>query len=91
MSTRQQCLPGPALRGLLDDLAPLRKRLLGHRLYRELEADRDVRVFMEHHVFAVWDFMSLLKALQREFTCVGLPWLPKGWPRSNHLNLTVPF
>ncbi len=85
MSTRQEWLPGPALRDLLQDLDPLRRRLLGHGLYRELKADRDVRVFMEHHVFAVWDFMSLLKALQRELTYVGVPWLPKGAARIRRL------
>ncbi len=85
MSTAQEWQPGPALRGLLQDLAPLRKRLLEHGLYRELKSDGDVRAFMKHHVFAVWDFMSLLKALQRECTCVSVPWLPRGPPRIRRL------
>lgn len=59
-------------------LAPLRARLIGHPMYSRLATLEDVRAFMELHVFAVWDFMSLVKALQRELTSIDLAWRPRG-------------
>jgi Protein of unknown function (DUF3050) len=71
--------------GLLRRLEPSRVELANHQIYSRLQTIEHIRTFMEHHVFAVWDFMSLLKILQRQFTCVDVPWLPKGSPRVRRL------
>lgn len=68
-----------------ETLEASRTALLRHPLYGELQSLRHLAIFMEHHVFAVWDFMSLLKALQRSLTCVELPWRPQGDPRFRRL------
>jgi len=65
-----------SIRLLEDKLVPLQKQLRSHPLYAQLSSIEDIQVFMEHHVFAVWDFMSLLKALQIKLTTTEVPWIP---------------
>ena len=57
-------------------LAPYRSRLFEHPIYEAVKDVEAVRVFMRSHVFAVWDFMSLLKRLQTDVTGTALPWRP---------------
>ena len=65
-------------RGIQDAaIDELRVRLAQHLLYADLDDLSKLRLFMEHHVFAVWDFMSLLKSLQRDLTCTTIPWIPR--------------
>jgi hypothetical protein len=64
------------LEELQEKIAPLREALLHHSIYSEVDSLHRLRQFMQMHVFAVWDFMSLVKRLQNEVTCRSLPWLP---------------
>lgn len=68
-----------------ERIATVRGHIVEHPLYGQLKSMEDVQLFMEHHVFAVWDFMSLLKGLQQELTCVTVPWVPKGSPDTRFL------
>jgi hypothetical protein len=66
-------------------IGPVRDRLIGHPIYRSIQDPDALRIFMEHHIYAVWDFMSLLKALQQSLTCVTTPWVPVGSAGTRYL------
>ena len=73
------------LETLRTHIEPLRQQIVQHELYTRINTIEAIRVFMQHHVVAVWDFMSLLKSLQRELTCVSNPWLPVGSANTRYL------
>lgn len=60
----------------LENVYTIREQLLQHSVYRYMNSPDHIRIFMKHHAFAVWDFMSLLKSLQKHLSSVTVPWIP---------------
>lgn len=63
----------------------LRQQIINHKVYSAINDINDLKIFMQYHIFAVWDFMSLLKSLQNNLTCTSVPWFPKGSADTRHL------
>jgi len=63
---------------ILDVTQDERDALFSHKIYNSINNIDDLHIFMENHIFAVWDFMSILKTLQKKLTCTDVPWAPKG-------------
>lgn len=55
-----------------------RDRLDNHPIYGAVTTIEQLRTFMEHHVYSVWDFMSLIKYLQSTVAPAEWPWVPVG-------------
>lgn len=66
-------------------ILPQKNILLNHPLYTQIQNLNDLHCFLETHVYAVWDFMSLLKALQSKLTCTTTPWFATKNPEIRYL------
>ena len=64
----------------LEPIRSLQAELNAHPIYGAIQDIGDLRIFMTHHVFSVWDFMSLIKYLQHTVAPVTTPWMPRGDP-----------
>src|ERR1700691_4043682 len=66
-------------------LAPLIQKIKNHTIYTTIHSVEHLRLFMAHHVFAVWDFICLLKELHHRLVTTRAPWFPPKDPDSAHL------
>ncbi|KQC00309.1 DUF3050 domain-containing protein [Pedobacter sp. Hv1] len=66
-------------------IAPLRAQIINHKVYGAIKEIEDLKIFMQYHIYAVWDFMSLLKSLQQNLTCTSVPWFPTGSADTRYL------
>lgn len=66
-------------------IEPLRAEIINHPVYSAIKNINHLQVFMQYHVYAVWDFMSLLKTLQNNLTCTSVPWFPVGQANTRYL------
>jgi hypothetical protein len=71
-------IQSPQLDALRVALAEPLARVQRHPVYARVTTVEDLRAFMEHHVWAVWDFMNLVKAIQQRYTAISIPWTPRG-------------
>lgn len=62
----------------LEKVKLLRRELATHPVYAAVSNMQDLTIFMQHHAYSVWDFMSLVKYLQNQFAPARTPWLPHG-------------
>jgi hypothetical protein len=70
---------------LRNQIEQARESVLNHPIYSEVKTADDLRLFTEAHVYAVWDFMSMLKALQNTLTCTTTPWIPVSTGKTRYL------
>lgn len=61
-----------------ETILAFKHQLENHPIYESISTLDDLRCFMEHHVYSVWDFMSLIKYLQSVVAPTSYPWTPQG-------------
>jgi hypothetical protein len=71
------------LNKILTEINPKLQELESHFIYKKINTLGTLRLFMDRHAFAVFDFMSLTKSIQSEFSPIEKMWTP---PKNNELS-----
>lgn len=66
-------------------LHELNEKMCTHRVFGMVKDKEDLKLFMQTHAYAVWDFMLLLKRIQSEYTGYRFPWTPPRIPENARL------
>ncbi len=74
-----------SIQKLQSAINPIRQQIINHHVFERISTLDDLAVFMNYHIYAVWDFMSLLKALQNNLTCTLVPWFPVGSANTRYI------
>lgn len=61
---------------LTNEIRRVTIELQNHSLYKSVRTMEDVKTYMGHQVWCVWDFMALLKSLQKGLLNNDIEWLP---------------
>ncbi len=59
-----------------ENYSDLKHKIVNHSIYQYLESPKALNLFLEHHIFCVWDFMSIVKSIQHDVVPAQVPWKP---------------
>ncbi|GAB6042094.1 DUF3050 domain-containing protein [Endothiovibrio diazotrophicus] len=60
----------------VEAIRDYQQQLDRHPVYGAVGNVDQLRLFMAHHIYSVWDFMSLVKYLQKAIAPADFPWTP---------------
>ena len=75
------------MNNIVQDLEPLKDKLRNHSLYKNIKDVEDLKIFSSAHVYAVWDFMSIVKSMQNYICPSSFPWRPSKYTKNGIAHL----
>lgn len=72
-------------KALNQQLTDFKNKLQAHPAFNSIQSLAELKIFSAYHIFLVWDYMSLLKSLQTQLTCIQTPWKPVQSPYARYL------